>query len=196
MVLLDRWMPELHPADRASIVGAGMKPYVNPKDAILASAPGTQVRHVGKRKRRKGDWKLDAVAKTAPHELDALPEDPIRRQIEADIADSGLPYLTFEDPLLHWLKRQAGADIWQAQAILAAIKDLPDFTVWRPAPGKPYSLCLPLELKRRGKVGRPGQKDFAEAAGGFITQGYTPAKAALKAFLEAPIPTHPETEAL
>lgn len=158
-----------------------MKPYTHPKDEGLKFQ-----RKIGKR-RRKQDVKLAAVAKAAPHELDELPEDPIRRLIEGEIRAAGLPYLTFEDADLYWLKRLAPYD-FHAARILAAIKDLPDFITWKPAKGKPYALSLPLELKRAGKGGRPGQRAFAEAAGGFITQGYSPAHAALKAFLEATCP--------
>ncbi len=166
-----------------------MRQYTHPKDAELAGLPTAQVRKMGKKKRGPARWKVAAAAKLAPHELDDLPEDPIRHQIEADIKAAGLPYLTLEDGWIAWLVRMAGRH-WQARAILDAIKDLPDFVTWRPAPGQPFALSLPLELKRMGKGGRPGQRAFAQAAGGFITQGYTEARAVLDGFL-AVSPTFP-----
>ncbi len=165
-----------------------MKPFTNPKDALLG--PGALVRKVGKKRRPRKAAKLDMIARCAPHELDRLPEAEVRIQIETDIQATGLPYLTIEDADLYWLKREAAKDNHHAMRLLAALKDLPDFTTWRPAPGKPYALCLPLELKARGKGGRPGQRAFRDAAGGTITQGYTEAQAALRAFLEAEICTH------
>jgi hypothetical protein len=159
-----------------------VRPYTHPKDLGLKFQ-----RKIGKR-RRKAAANLAAVAKLAPHELDSLPETPIRQQVHADIEATGLPYLTLDDDDLYWLKREADKGNHHAMGLLSALKDLPDFIVWRPAPGMPYALSLPLELKKQGKGGRPGQRAFRDGAGGFITQGYTPAQAALRAFLEAPAP--------
>lgn len=163
-----------------------MKPYTHPKDEGLLLK-----RTVGK-KRRPAAYKRAAVAKLAPHELDDQPEDTIRAQVQADIEATGLPYPTLEDADLGWLKQMAPTD-YHAARLLDALKDLPDFTVWRPAPGQPYALSLPLELKVLGKGGRPGQRAFREAAGGFITQGYTEPRAVLSRFLAAitPNPENP-----
>ncbi len=163
-----------------------MRQYTHPKDAEFQGVKGSLVRKVGKR-RRAPAWKLDAVAKAAPHELDACQEADIRTQILAEVEATGLPFLTLEDGDLGWLKQLAPTN-YHAARLLDALKDLPDVLVWRPAPGMPFSLSLPLELKKRGKSGRPGQRAFRDGAGGFITQGYTPAKAALQAFLEARSP--------
>lgn len=168
-----------------------MRQYTNPKDDLLAAIPGAQVRRIGK-KRRTPAWKLAAVAKAAPHELDDQPEDSIRAQVHADIEAAGLPYLTVQDAELFWLKREAAKGNHHAMNLLAALKDLPDFTVWKPAPGMPYALSLPLELKVRGKGGRPGQRAFRAAAGGVITQGYTEASEAFQNFLNAKAPTGQE----
>lgn len=169
-----------------------MRQYIKPEDALLAGNPRAQVRKVGRKRRAAPAWKRAAVAKAAPHELDDQPEDTIRAQVQADIEATGLPYLTVQDAELFWLKREAAKGNHHAMNLLGALKDLPDFTVWRPAPGMPYALSLPLELKVLGKGGRPGQRDFRAAAGGVITQGYTQARDAFRAFLAAPTPTPEE----
>jgi hypothetical protein len=166
-----------------------VRQYTNPKDAAFQGVKGALVRKVGKRRRATG-WKRAAVAKLAPDELDGAQEADIRAQVLTDVEATGLPFLTLEDGDLGWLKQLAPTN-YHAARLLDALKDLPDVLVWRPAPGMPYALSLPLELKKQGRGGRPGQRAFRDSAGGFITQGYTPAKAALQAFLEAPAPRPP-----
>ncbi len=162
-----------------------MKPFRHPKDSLLAANPGALIRQAGKK--RKG-WKMAAVAKLAPHELDGVKESDIHDQMESEIQDSGLPYISFREDLYYWLKQKAAAREWQAMELLAILKDFPDLAVFDVDPGKPWSRCLLLELKQRKGSGKPGQRRLAEAAGGTIAKGYVAAHEALSKFL------HPLTQ--
>lgn len=171
-----------------------MKPFRHPKDPAEFAFPRT-VRRPGKR------WKLAAVAKAAPHELDKVAESPVHDQLEAEIQETGYPYLSFREAHYGWLKRHADRGTWQAIELLETLKDFPDLCVFAPAPGMPYCLALPLELKRgKGGHATPGQERFSETVGGTIAAGYTQAHAALDRFLKAlpgraapakPSPFHP-----
>ncbi len=154
-----------------------MRTYTHPRDTGLALA-----RTVGK-KRRKDAWKIDAVAKAAPHELDNASEDMVRTAVQGVIESHGAVYITFEDRELNWLYRMADKH-HQAASLLATLKDFPDFLILRKVPSEQFTRALPLELKRKKKSdgGRPGQRRLAEAIGGTIAIGFEPANAAMKAF--------------
>lgn len=167
-----------------------MKPYTHPRDELLAAAPGTQVRKMGRKRspNKQRNYKVAAVAKLAPHELDDQPESVIHNQVEADVQETGLPYISIREHLYFWLKRRA-EDHWQARELLDILKDFPDFAIFKPIPGELWCLCLLLELKTLKGRAKPGQKRLAESAGGIVSHGYTQAKQALKRFATAPPPT-------
>ena len=122
-------------------------------------------------------WKLRAVARAAPQELDGLPEHDVRAAMRAEIDAHGLPQLSIAENLYGWLKGRAAAGEWQAKALLHEIKDLQDLLAFAPAPGKPYAYAFLCELKRaRGGRTSPGQKRLAAAAGGLVAHGLVEAQ--------------------
>lgn len=139
-------------------------------------------RTIGKKRK---NWKLRAVAAVAPHELDGLkvPESDIHDLIEGEVQAAGLPYISVREGLYGWLKFMA-PNHWQARELLAILKDFPDLAIFDTDPGKPWSRCLLLELKRRSGSGSRGQRRLAEAAGGTIAKGYTAAHDALAKFIQ------------
>jgi hypothetical protein len=161
-----------------------MRPYTHPQDELLAGIPGAQVRKMGRKRRPRADFRVQAVAKLAPHELDDQPESVIHDQIERDVQELGLPYITFRERLYAWLKAKARHE-WQARELLEILKDFPDFAVFKRIPGELWCYALLLELKAAKGKARPGQKRISEAAGGVITHGYTEASRALRRFAES-----------
>jgi hypothetical protein len=161
-----------------------MRPYRHPKDAPEFLLQ----RIVGKKKRK--NWKLAAVAKAAPHELDKVKvlEADIHTQMEAEIEETGLPYISLREHLYGWLQGMGAAGHGTAFEILGILKDLPDLIVFDTEPGTTWSRCLMLELKRKTGSGRPGQKRLAEAAGGTIAKGYTAAHQAFTDFITRKAP--------
>lgn len=158
-----------------------MKNFRHPDDPPEFLFPRT----VGKR--GGPSWQAAAVADAAPEMLEGVNEDVVRDLIERDIKATGSVYVTFEEPIYAWLKKLAGQDVWQAKALLATLKDFPDFLVLRKLEGVDHTAALVLELKRQKKNdgGRPGQRRLATAIGGHITEGYVESKNVLDNFIKS-----------
>lgn len=88
--------------------------------------------------------------------------------MEQRIEASGKLYVSLREHLYGWLKAMKARGHDEAKELIDVLKDLPDLIIFDAEPGKSWSRCLLLELKRKTGQGRPGQRRLAGACFSFL----------------------------